>query len=144
MRAVDTVTRAVYVLSGVVFLVLGTGVILLGTGVLPAWVHDRIFEMGRSDPFTMHQIQELGTVWVLAGLVFLWFARHYDRSAGFHWLATFYWLLDAWVHWFNAWGVFEHEWRAVWNAIPFALFLLLGLLRRQHQVPRLETTASSA
>lgn len=43
---------------------------------------------------------------------------------------TFYFLLDAWVHSFNASGQFEHEPRAIYNAIPFAVFLILGLLRR--------------
>lgn len=60
-----------------------------------------VFELGRDDPFTMH-----------------------------HWAATFYFALDAWVHWFNAFGQFEHEPRGIYNAIPFAVFLILGLLRR--------------
>ena len=129
-RAVEIVTRGVYVLAAVLYLVLGVGVLLLGTGVLPAWIHDRVFEVGRSDPFTMHLIQETGTLWVLAGILFLYFARHYDQSRKFHWAATFYFSLDAWVHWFNAFGKFEHEPRAILNAIPFALFLILGLARR--------------
>ena len=117
-------------LAAALYFVLGAGVLLLGTGVLPVWIHDRVFELGRSDPFTMHQIQEMGTLWVLAGMLFVWLARHYDQSAKFHWAVTFYFALDAWVHWFNAFGKFEHEPRAVFNAIPFALFLILGLLRR--------------
>ena len=129
-RVVDILTRSVYALVGAVYLSIGVVVILLGTGILPAWVHDRIFEMGQGDPFTMHLIQETGTLWVLAGMLFVWFARHYEHSMKFHWAVTFYFALDAWVHWFNAFGAFEHEPRAVINAIPFLLFLLLGILRK--------------
>ena len=33
-------------------------------------------------------------------------ARHRRSS---HLIVTIYCSLNAWVHWFNAWGVFEHE-----------------------------------
>ena len=42
---------------------------------------------------------------------------------------TFYLALDAWVHWFSAYGKFENGPRALDNAIPFAVFLTLGVLR---------------
>lgn len=80
--AVEIVTRGVYVLAAAFYLVLGVGVLLLGTGVLPAWIHDRVFELGRSDPFTMHQIQEIGTLWVLTSMLFVWLARHYNQRRG--------------------------------------------------------------
>jgi hypothetical protein len=129
-RAVDVATRSVYALAGAIYLLIGIGVLLLGTGLLPAWVRDPIFEAGQNSPFTMHLIQETGTLWVLVGMLLVWFARHYDQSGRFHWAMTFYFLLDAWVHWFNAFGRFEHEPRAVINAIPLVVFLVLGLLRR--------------
>ena len=127
---VDLVTRGVYLLAGGFYLLLGIVVILVGTGLLPAWVHDRIFEIGQNNPFTMHLIQETGTIWVLVGMLLVWFAVHYEQSIKFHWAMTFYLLLDAWVHWFSAYGKFENGPRAIINAIPFALFLVLGLLRR--------------
>jgi hypothetical protein len=99
MRAVHIVTRSVYVLAAGFYLLLGIVVLLLGTGLLPAWVHDRIFEIGQHNPFTMHLIQETGTLWVLVGMLFVWFARYYDQSITFHWAVTFYLALDAWVHW---------------------------------------------
>jgi phosphoglycerol transferase MdoB-like AlkP superfamily enzyme len=64
------------------------------------------------------------------GLLFVWFARHYEHSIKFHWAVVFYLALDAWVHWFNAFGVFEQEPSAVINAIPFVVYLVLGLLRK--------------
>jgi hypothetical protein len=136
-RVVEIVTRALYALSGAILLTIGFVVIVLGMGILPDWIHDRIFEMGRSDPFTMHLLQETGTLWVLVGLLFVWFARHYEHSIKFHWAVVFYLALDAWVHWFNAFGVFEHEPRAVINAIPFFVYLVLGLLRMGESSPQM-------
>jgi hypothetical protein len=129
-RIVDIVTRIIYVLLGSYYLLLGLVVLLLGTGLLPIWVHDQIFEIGQNNPFTMHLIQETGTLWVLVGMLLFWFARHYDRSMRFHWAMTFYLSLDAFVHWFSAYGKFENEPRAIFNGIPFLLFLTLGALRR--------------
>ena len=143
-RVVDVVTRSVYLVTGAVYLAIGIGVLLLGTGILPASVHDRVFEIGQNNPFTMHLIQETGTLWVLVGMLFVWFARHYQHSARFHWAVTFYFALDAWVHWFSAYGVFENEPRAIYNAIPFVLFLTLGLLRRPQPQARTELTAPGA
>jgi hypothetical protein len=140
-RALDATTRSLYVLSAVIYLLLGTGVLLLGTGLLPAWVRDWILELGKNDPNTMHLIQEWGTLCVLAGMLFIWFARHYDQSARFHWVVTFYFALDAWIHWFNAYGHFENEPRAIINAIPFAVFLIVGLLRRMLPKTQVEPMA---
>jgi predicted PurR-regulated permease PerM len=111
---------------------------------LPVWVHDRIFEIGQNNPFTMHLIQETGTLWVLVGMLFIWFARHYDHSTTFHWAVTFYLSLDAFVHWFSAYGRFENGPRAVINAIPFFLFLVLGLLRRMQPNPQMEPTRADS
>ena len=132
-RVIEIITRSVYALSGALYLLLGVVVLLLGTGILPERVHDMVFEMGKSDPFTMHLIQETGTLWVLVGMLFVWFARHYAHSLRFHWAVVFYLALDAWVHWFNAYGAFEHEPRAVINAIPFFAYLLLGVLRNVYE-----------
>jgi hypothetical protein len=137
-RVVDIVTRGLYVLAAAFYLFLGTVVLLLGTGILPVWVHDQIFEIGQHNPNTMHLIQETGTLWVLVGMFFVWFARHYEHSMKFHWAVTFYLSLDAFVHWFSAYGKFEHGRRAVINAIPFVVFLTLGLLRRSQRTAQME------
>jgi hypothetical protein len=127
-RILDIVTRIIYVLAGTYYLLLGIVVLLLGTGLLPVWVHDRIFAMGQNNPDTLHLIQEIGTLWVLVGILVFWFAWH--LSDRFYWAMTFYLSLDAFVHWFSAYGKFENNLRALINAIPFFLFLVLGLLRR--------------
>src|SRR4030095_2058598 len=118
-RAVDIITRVVYALMAAFYLTLGLVVLLLGTSVLPLWLKERIFDIGHNIPDTMHLIQETGTLWILVGMFFAWFTRHYEKSYLFHWAVTFYLALDAWVHWFTAYGHFEHNSRALINAIPF-------------------------
>jgi hypothetical protein len=63
----------------------------------------------------MRRVVEILTrvVYALSGAVLLTI----EHRAKFHWAVVFYLALDAWVHWFNAFGVFEHEPRAVINAI---------------------------
>ena len=80
-------------LTGAFYLSLGVAVLLVGTGILPVWIHDKIFELGQNNPSTMHLIQETGTLWVLVGILFIWFAGHYNVK--FHWAVTFYLALDA-------------------------------------------------
>ena len=127
-RIVAVATRVIYVLAGTYYLLLGIVVLLLGTGLLPVRVHDLIFEMGHNSPDHLHLIQEIGTLWVLVGILLFWFSWH--LSSRFHWAMTFYFSLDAFVHWFSVYGKFENKPRALINAIPFLIFLLLGLLRR--------------
>lgn len=63
--------------------------------------------------------------------MFLWFARHYEQSSRFHWLITWWTLLLFWVHWFTAYGEFRNEPAIIIDFIPFAVFFVLGLLRRR-------------
>ena len=129
-RGVTIATRLVYALFGAFYLVLGITVLLLGTGVLPVWVHDRIFEMGHHTPDTMHLIQETGTLWILVGMLLL-ISRATSIAA-----RRFIGPLRSISRWTpgctgsTRYGEFEHEPRAVINAIPFVVFLVVGLLRR--------------
>lgn len=86
--------------------------------------------MGQNNPFTLHLIQETATLWVLVGMLLFWFAWHYESSTKFHWAMTFYLSLDAFVHWFNAYGKFQNHPGVLINATPFFLFVILGILRR--------------
>ena len=81
--------------------------------------------------FLRDAYQNWGTLYVLLGVMFLWFARHYEQSLRFHWLITGWTLLLFWVHWFDAYGNFENEPAVLIDLIPFAVFLALGLLRRR-------------
>ena len=130
-RGVDRFTRGLYWFLAVVLGTVGFAVVLLGTGIVPAWVADRAFALGQDNPLAMHLLQEQAALFVFAGLMFAWFARHYDRSYAFHWAATLTVGLLGFVHWLNAYGRFDNDRGTLINAIPFALFLALGLLRRR-------------
>jgi hypothetical protein len=130
-NVVSIVTRGVYVLTGALALLIGIAALLPGTGLLPARLHDLVFELGGNAPSGLHLVQEMATLYVLLGVMLLWFARHYEQSERFHWLMTFWTLLLFWVHWFSAYGTFDNEPHVLVNAIPFVVFLALGLLRRR-------------
>ena len=130
-KVVSVITRSVYVLAGVLALLIGIVPLLTGTGLLPTRVHELVFEFGVNDPVGIHVVQEMSTLYVLLGVMFLWFARHYGQSLRFHWLITFWTLLLFWVHWFSAYGTFENEPAVLLDLIPFVVFLVLGLLRRR-------------
>ena len=130
-NVVSVLTRGVYVLTGALALLMGIVALLPGTGLLPARLNDLVFEFGVNDPVGVHVVQEMATLYVLLGVMLLWFARHYQGSMRFHWLMTFWALLLFWVHWFSAYGTFNNEPYVIVDAIPFVVFLSLGLLRRR-------------
>jgi len=128
---VSVVTRSVYVIAGVLALLIGIVPLLTGTGLLPQRLREFVFEFGVNDPLGIHVVQEMATLYVLLGVMFLWFARHYDQSLRFHWLITFWALLLFWVHWFTAYGDFRNEPMVIIDLIPFVVFFILGLLRHR-------------
>lgn len=130
-NVVSVLTRGVFVPTGVLALLLGIVALLPGTGLLPMRLQDLVFEFGVNDPVGVHMVQEMATLYVLLGVMLLWFARHYRGSLRFHWLMTFWSLLLFWVHWFSAYGTFNNEPHVLVDAIPFVVFLTLGLLRRR-------------
>lgn len=126
---VRAIVKAFYVLFGVLFLAVGLGALLSDTGLVPG-VRGVALGVARGDLNTLHIIQEYGAVLVFVGLITLWFARRYELSRPFHWAMTASWALHALAHWFDVRGA-----RALagplLNTAPFALFLLLGLLRQR-------------
>jgi hypothetical protein len=130
-NVVRVLTQIVYVLEGVLALLAGIVALLPGTGLLPEALRDLVFEFGAYDPQGIHMVQEMATFYILVGVMLLWFARHYAQSMRFHWLMTGWALLLFWVHWFRADGSFNNDLHVIVDAIPFVVFLALGLLRRQ-------------
>jgi hypothetical protein len=124
-------SQALYIVFGVIYLVAGVGVLLLGTGLLPGAVSDLIISIGQDNSNTLHIMQEFGSLLVFAGLITLWFARHYDQSRPFHWAMTVFWGLFALVHWFDIRGSFRFDIGTAINTIPLALFAVVGLLRER-------------
>jgi hypothetical protein len=122
--------QSVYGLMGVLFLVAGGSVLLLGTGLLPAAARELIVGLAQDNDNTLHILQEFSSLLVFAGLITLWFTRHYEVSWPFHWAMTAFWGLIALVHWFDIRGrPSESVVGPAINSIPFALFVVLGLLR---------------
>jgi hypothetical protein len=131
LTAIRVTTKFIYGLIGSVFLVAGVGTLLVNTGLLPAGIQGAVSEESRGDLNTLHILQELGCLLFLVGMITLWFVRHYERSLFFHWSMTIFWFLVAWVHWFDVRGPEPDPSiaGAVIIAIPFALFVLIGLMR---------------
>ena len=125
----EKTTRIVYCLLGIAYVLLGVGSILLPTGWLPRGVADRVLVGETLNAFVEHLFQEFGTVVLALGLVFLWRARRKEYSRGFHWAMTFYFSLDALIHWVGPEGPIGSWPRGIFNSIPFAVMLLLGVLQ---------------
>ena len=138
----NTVTRIVYAILGVLYLLIGTGSMLMPTGWLPQSVVENFTSREMQRPSVEHLLQEFGTVVLALGLVFLWYARRQEQSRSFHWAITFYFLLDALIHWVGPDGVIGSWQRGIVNSIPLTILLLLGLL--QLRAPKRGTLPSPA
>ena len=126
---VSIIARGVYGLVGALFLAGGATVLLMGSGLIPLSLSDLVMKTAQSDMNTLHVIQELGSLLVFAGLITFWFIRNYDRSKMFHWSMTAFWGLIALVHFVDVRGETHSRRGPLINAIPFAVFLIIGLLR---------------
>ncbi len=129
------VARGVYALVAGVLLAAGSAVLLLGTGLLPASLSQRIRAFGGGEGVGVHLLQEMGTLLVLAGLVSLWCVRNYERSLYFHGAMTVFLGLFALVHWFDSQGSFHAGTGEVITTLPFAAYLLLGVIRSRTERP---------
>ena len=126
---IELIAKSVYGLFGVLFLLAGAVVMLLHTGLLPGPVQSTVLRFARDDPYAMHLIQEFASILVFAGLISLWFVKHYRLSKAYHWAMTTFWVLFALAHWFDGSGSPRSVTGAVINTIPFILFLLIGFVR---------------
>lgn len=125
---VKAITGVLYGLVGAISILVGASVLLLETGLLPAAVSRAMMNAANGDASALHIIQEFGAFLVFVGLIAFWFARHYEQSRFFHWALTVAFALIALAHWFDVRG--EHSLIGpLVNSVPFALFLLVGLLR---------------
>ena len=126
--ALNKVLRTVYALLGTLYVVIGCGSMLLPTGWLPDGIAGDFLNGEKATAFGDHLLQEFGTVVLALGFLFLWFAGRKEHSRTFHWAVTFYFALDALIHWIGPDGFIGIWSRGIVNSIPFAVMLLLGLL----------------
>ena len=131
---IKVIANYIYGFFGSIFLVVGAVVLLLTTGLLPDKVENIVMSFGHGDSNTLHIIQELGSILVFVGLITFWFIRHYEQSMPFHWAMTTFWGLFALAHWFDVSGSFHSGVGQLINTVPFILFVLLGLLRKNSKV----------
>ena len=120
--------KSLYVIFGVLYLAAGATVLLFRTELLPAAVKSTLLDAAGGDLNVVHVAQEFGSLLVFAGLITLWFAYHYQQSLFFHWAMTTFWALFALVHWFDVRGPVRFDASVLINAIPFILFLSVGLV----------------
>ena len=137
---VEGITKFIYGFSGAVFMLVGAGVLLLETGLLPGGVSRALRDGAGGDAGALHIVQEFGAFLVFVGLITLWFVRHYEQSRFFHWALTAAFGLLALAHWFDVRGARESRIGPLVNSVPFILFLLLGLLRRNSEKTGMELT----
>ena len=130
---VKPIAKFLYGLFAAVFLIVGATVLLLHTGLLPGAVRSIVMSVAHDDLNAVHLIQEFGSLLVFAGLVSVWFIRHYEQSRFFHWAMTTFWALFAIVHWFDFRGPFQLAVGPSINTIPFVLFAVVGLLRKDSE-----------
>ena len=122
-------TIIVYVLLATILVFAGSAVLLFKTGLLPDAVNGAILSEAGGNLTTLHIVQELGTLFVFAGLITFWFVRHYDQSQFFHWAMTAFLGLLALVHWFDVRGPNTSLTEPIPVTVPFLVFAVLGFLR---------------
>jgi len=128
--SIKPIAQFLYGFFAAVFLIVGATVLLLRTDLLPAAVRSIVMNVAHEDMNAAHLIQELGSMLVFAGLISVWFIRHYEQSKFFHWAMTTFWALFSLVHWFYVGGPFKSVTGPMINTIPFVLFAIVGLLRK--------------
>src|SRR5262245_9749858 len=121
--------QALYVLFGTLYLAALTAVLLFRTGSLP----DAILDLAQGDLNAVHISQKFAALLVFAGLITLWFPRHYEQSLFFHWAMTVFWALFGIIHWFDVRGPVRFDAGVLINAMPFLLFLSVGVLARNRK-----------
>jgi hypothetical protein len=136
---VKGIIKFIYGFLAAVFLLAGAGIALLDTGLLPGGLSRALSDAAGGDAGALHIVQEFGAFLVFAGLITLWFVRHYEQSRFFHWALTAAFGLVALAHWFDVRGTRDSNIGPLVNSVPFVLFLVLGLLRRSSERAREET-----
>jgi hypothetical protein len=122
---IRTSAKILYAIVGVSLLLIGVIVSLLRTGLLPEAVQNFSIRFTDGNPNALHITQEFGALMIFAGLISLWFIRHYEQSKAFHWAMTTFWAFVAFAHF----GAAHKSPGPIINSVPFLLFAVVGLIR---------------
>jgi hypothetical protein len=128
------ITRIVYSILGLGFVILGVAAVLAPAGWMPQGLIDGFLGNETITPLMGHIFQEFGSAFVALGGIFFWYAICHEPSPGFHWVVTFYFFLNASIHWVGPSGLTDSWQSGTFNSVPFAVMLLLGVLQRGSQV----------
>jgi len=123
--------QLLYGLNGLVFLALGVGTMLYGTPWLPEIARRFMSEFSHGNDDILHFTQEVGSLLIAFGVIALWFTLHFEQSRVFHWAMLLFWGLFATVHFVDPYGHLQLRSGAWITAIPFAMYVLLSVLRRR-------------
>jgi hypothetical protein len=126
-----TLAKSLYAIQAIVFLVAGISVVLVGTNLLPWQIPHVIMDIAHGNVYTLHVMQEFGSLLVFVGLITLWFLRYYEQSRAFHWAMTVFWTLFALVHWFDTQGRFHKSLEPMLETAPVIFFLIVGAMRER-------------
>jgi hypothetical protein len=126
---IETINKSLYALLGSIFIIVGIITTLFSLGLLPSGLKEAILHIAKGELNSVHLVQEIGCLMVGTGLLSFWFIRNYNHSKSFHWAVTILFALIAIVHWFDVRG-FKSTTGPIINSIPFALFAITGLLRK--------------
>src|SRR5262245_26013127 len=129
MTMIHTITKGLYAMTGLFFLTIGMGLVSYRTGLLPSSIQAQIFEAAEHNVYSLHLLQEFGSLMVFAGLISFWFVKEYGNSNGFHWLMTIYWALMSAIHWADVRPSEGSITGPIINTIPVTLYLITGLMR---------------
>ena len=122
--------RMVYFILAAAYAVFGVAAISLPPGWLPQSLAQSFLGDESVSPLFGHVLQEFGSLFLVLGGIFFWYAKRASLSLAFHWIITIYFLLNALVHWFGPSG-FTDSWSSgVVNSIPFVVMSILGVLQR--------------
>jgi hypothetical protein len=125
---VKILSQLSYFVVGAAMFLFGASVLLAGAGVLPV-LQSSLVEEAQGNLDFVHVAQELGTLLVFAGLITIWFVRHYDQGKAFHWAMTLLFALLAMIHWFDVRGRSGFTTGDLVIGIPFLWFAGIGVLR---------------
>jgi hypothetical protein len=125
------IAKLLYTLFGLLFLLSGLTAVAARSGHLPTAAMNVLHDVSHGNGNTLHIVQELGSVLIFVGLITFWFISHYEQSMFFHWAMTIFLGAFALVHWYDIRGNWDSAKGPLITTIPFALFLVVGILRRK-------------
>src|SRR5262245_553059 len=122
-----SLAKTLYAVFGALYLVAGGAVLLTRSGYLSLSVTRIVGHISHGNGYAFHILQELGASLVFAGLITLWFLRHYEQSGFFHFAMTAFLGLFALVHWLDAGWSWDNNVAGLSLATaPFLLFAIVG------------------